>query len=358
MSTPEAEEASVHSASELLTAVVTNECSDLHLNVGTKPIVRRDGRLTSLSEHILRAADTQRIAQEILTERQWKELLEKGEVDLSISLSGVGRYRINAFRQKNGINLAIRVLSSRIPQMDSLGLPPIVHDFIGKHQGLILVTGPTGSGKSTTLAAMVDWINQTQSKHIITLEDPIEYIHSSKCGLIVQREIGRDTDSFSSGLRAALRQDPDVILVGEMRDLETIRTAITAAETGHLVLATLHTPDAPQTVDRVIDAFPTEQQRQIRIQLASVLIGVLSQRLIPRIDRNGRVLAMEIMVNTPAIGNLIRQEKIYQIKSVLQTSRNLGMQTMSSVLKQLAHEGIIHADTWKQYELSTGEAMS
>jgi twitching motility protein PilT len=231
----------------------------------------------------------------------------------------------------------------------------VVREFAMKQQGLLLVTGPTGSGKSTTLAGIIDFINQTQQKHIITLEDPIEYIHTSKQCLVAQREIGIDTLSFSNGLRAALRQDPDVVLVGEMRDLETIRTAITAAETGHLVLGTLHTPDAPQTVDRIIDVFPTEQQRQVRIQLASVLIGVLSQRLIPRSDGRGRAMALEVLVNTPAVANLIRQEKIYQIKSVIQTNRHLGMQTMLSCLKQLIAEGQIDRTAMKEYEMSIGE---
>lgn len=339
----------------LLQEVVKSRASDLHISANSEPLMRLNGRLVKMNDRILSSEDTIRIAKEILTESQWNRLMKNGESDLSFSIEGVCRFRVNAFRQRKLVNLAFRVLSSKIPPLDSLNLPEVVKQFAMKQQGLLLVTGPTGSGKSTTLAAIVDYINETQQKHIVTLEDPIEYIHTSKKSLVVQREIGIDTLSFSNGLRAALRQDPDVILVGEMRDLETIRTAITAAETGHLVLGTLHTPDAPQTVDRIIDVFPTEQQRQIRIQLASVLIGVMSQRLIPMVDNTGRVMALELLINTPAVANLIRQEKIYQIKSVMQTNRQLGMQTMATSLKQLIALGHIRPDALKEYELSIEE---
>ena len=251
--------------------------------------------------------------------------------------------------------MAFRILSSKIPPLESLNLPDVIREFTLKQQGLVIITGPTGSGKSTTLASMIDYINHNSNKHIITLEDPVEYIHSSMNCLIAQREVGKDTQSFANGLRAALRQDPDVILVGEMRDLETIRTAITAAETGHLVFGTLHTPDAPQTIDRIIDVFPTEQQRQIRVQLASVLVGVVSQRLIPKANGTGRAVALEILINTPAVANLIRQEKIYQIKTILQTNRHLGMQTMSASLKQLVADGVIHREAISEYEMGIGE---
>ncbi|WP_438448160.1 type IV pilus twitching motility protein PilT [Gorillibacterium sp. sgz5001074] len=343
------------SVKHLLKLAYTSNASDLHINSGTEPLMRLHGKLVKAVHHVLGPEDTMRMAKEVLSEKQWEELQKKGEVDFSFALPDLCRYRANVFKQKRHINMAFRVLSTNVPNLERLNLPPVVREFAMKQQGLILVTGPTGSGKSTTLAGVIDYINRTQQKHIITLEDPIEYLHPSKLCLVAQREVGIDTLSFSNGLRAALRQDPDVVLVGELRDLETIRIAITAAETGHLVLGTLHTPDAPQTVDRIIDVFPTEQQRQIRIQLASVLIGVLSQRLIPRMDGSGRAMALEILVNTPAVANLIRQEKIYQIKSVLQTSRHLGMQTMASSLKQLIEEGQIDRNALKEYEMSIGE---
>lgn len=340
---------------ELLQIAFEAKASDLHLSTGDEPKMRLNGILLKVNETVLRPEDTIRMAKEILTEDQWNRLMKSGEVDLSYEIKGVARYRVNVFRQRRVVNMAFRVLSSRIPSLESLNLPDIVRQFAAKKQGLLLVTGPTGSGKSTTLAGIINYINETQSKHIITLEDPIEYIHTSKQCLVVQREIGMDTLSFSNGLRAALRQDPDVVLVGEMRDLETIQTAITAAETGHLVLGTLHTPDAPQTVDRIIDVFPTDQQRQIRVQLASVLIGVMSQRLIPTMDGSGRVMALELMINTPAVSNLIRQEKIYQIKSVIQTNRQMGMQTMYSSLKELIGAGLISPDSIKEYEMHADE---
>ncbi|WNR42378.1 type IV pilus twitching motility protein PilT [Paenibacillus roseipurpureus] len=343
------------SLKDLLRISYESKASDLHINAGTEPLMRLHGKLMKVVDAVLHPEDTLRMAREILTNEQYETLSSKGEVDFSFELPGLSRYRGNVFKQKRSINMVFRVLSTTVPSLFSLHLPDLVQEFAFKHQGLVLVTGPTGSGKSTTLASIIDFINETQKKHIITLEDPIEYIHPSKNCLVAQREIGIDTHSFSNGLRAALRQDPDVILVGEMRDLETIKTAITAAETGHLVLATLHTPDAPQTVDRIIDVFPTEQQRQIRVQLASVLISVLSQRLVPRMDGRGRAMALEILINTPAVANLIRQEKIYQIKSVIQTNRQIGMQTMVSSLKQLVEEGIIHRDAIKEYEMSIGD---
>lgn len=343
------------SLKDLLRVSYESKASDLHINATTEPLMRLHGKLMKVVDSVLSPEDTHRMAKEILTKEQYETLSKKGEVDFSFELPGLSRYRGNVFKQKRHINMVFRVLSTTVPSLFSLNLPDLVQEFAHKHQGLILVTGPTGSGKSTTLASIIDFINETQKKHIITLEDPIEYIHPSKNCLVAQREIGIDTLTFSNGLRAALRQDPDVILVGEMRDLETIKTAITAAETGHLVLATLHTPDAPQTVDRIIDVFPTEQQRQIRVQLASVLISVLSQRLVPRMDGRGRAMALEILINTPAVANLIRQEKIYQIKSVIQTNRQIGMQTMVSSLKQLVEEGIIHRDAIKEYEMTLGE---
>ncbi|HEX7057467.1 MAG TPA: type IV pilus twitching motility protein PilT [Bacilli bacterium] len=343
------------SIKDLLKLSYERHASDLHISAGHTPQMRLHGKLTNAADRVILPEESIRMAKEVLTGEQFEQLLKKGEIDFSFQLPGLCRYRANVFRQKRFINMAFRVLATKVPTLEQLHLPAIVTEFARKQQGLVLVTGPTGSGKSTTLAAIVDYINETQQKHIITLEDPIEYLHVSKKSLIAQREIGIDTTSFANGLRAALRQDPDVVLVGEMRDLETIRTAITAAETGHLVLGTLHTPDAPQTVDRIIDVFPTDQQRQIRIQLASVLIGVLSQRLIPRWDGTGRAMALEVLINTPAVANLIRQEKIYQIKSVIQTSRHLGMQTMKASIQELVAGGVVHKDAIKEYEMTIGE---
>lgn len=349
------QEANVH---DLLRTAFAAGASDLHINVGTEPLMRVHGKLIKAHDRVLSETRTEAMARSILSDDQWRKLSDDGEVDLSFAIDGLCRFRVNAFRQRRVINMAFRLLMTNVPTIRQLKLPDIAFEFAAKQRGLVLVTGPTGSGKSTTLAAVINEINEKMSKHIITLEDPIEYVHASKQCLVVQREIGIDTHTFPSGLRAALRQDPDVILVGELRDLETIRTAITAAETGHLVLGTLHTPDAPQTIDRIIDVFPTDQQRQIRVQLASVLIGVLSQRLIPRLDGTGRVMALEVLINSAAVANLIRQEKIYQIKSVIQTSRQLGMQSMTASIKQWIASGTIHKDALKEYELSIGEELS
>ena len=270
---------------------------------------------------------------------------EKGEVDLSYSRRSLGRFRVNIYRQRGSVAIALRILNSKIPSFASLNLPSVIKDFTLYQKGLLLVTGPTGSGKSTTLASFIDMINEQRSCHILTLEDPIEYLHQHKNSMVNQREIGQDSTSFAAALRAALRQDPDVILVGEMRDLETISIAITAAETGHLVLATLHTVDAVQTIDRVIDVFPPHQQQQVRIQLANTLIGVIAQRLLKRKDGSGRVPAVEILVSNPAVRNLIREGKIHQIYSVIQTGRRQGMQLMDSHLEELYRQGIIDRQT-------------
>ncbi|GAB7386579.1 type IV pilus twitching motility protein PilT [Bacillaceae bacterium] len=323
--------------------------SDLHLNVGTRPVLRIHGRLQPVGDEVLTPEMTADMARELMTAEQHRIFSERGELDFSYGIPQLSRFRINAFKQRGCVSLAVRTIPHDVPSLESLGLPPILREFAQKTQGLFLVTGPTGSGKSTTLASMLDYINETMSKHIITIEDPIEYLHNHKRSIIAQREIGSDTLSFASALRAALRQDPDVILVGEMRDLETISTAISAAETGHLVLATLHTTDAPQTVDRIIDVFPPAQQQQIRVQLASVLLGVLSQRLLPTVDGNGRVAACEVLVNTPAVANLIRTGKVYQIKSVMQTGSEAGMQTMELALRRLIRRGIVNETIVRQY---------
>ncbi len=281
------------------------------------------------------------MARAIIPEHLWSKLEHDGELDFSYGIPGVSRFRINAFKQRSCYSLAIRVVPTSIPSFEDLELPPVIKELANSPQGLILVTGPTGSGKSTTLASMIKYMNTSMRKHIITLEDPIEYLHNHGTSVIDQREVGFDTLSFAKGLRAALRQDPDVILVGEMRDLETIHTAITAAETGHLVLATLHTSSAPATIERIVDVFPPEQQSQIRIQLASVLVGIVSQRLFPLVDKKGRKAATEVLINNAAIANLIRSEKVHQIANIMQTSKSAGMHTMASSIKSLYEAGLI-----------------
>lgn len=329
----------------LLREAVERGASDLHLTVGLPPVLRLHGDLAPLDLPLLLPTDCAAIASQVLNEPQKQTFEAKGEIDLAYSLPGVGRFRVNVYRQRSSTAIALRVLNENIPTLDTLGLPAVVGQIARQHKGLILVTGPTGSGKSTTLAAMVGQINRERSCHILTLEDPIEYLHCHERGMINQREIGQDSTNFASALRAALREDPDVILVGEMRDLETISIAITAAETGHLVLATLHTMDAPQTIDRVIDVFPPHQQQQIRVQLANTLVGVISQRLLRRQDDTGRAVAVETLITTPAVRNLIREGKIHQIYSVIQTGARFGMQLMDTHLKTLYEKGIINHDT-------------
>jgi twitching motility protein PilT len=335
----------------LLRAAFEYKASDLHLTVGVPPIMRINGELKKYGQEILRPEDTEAMARSIIPNELWQQFQEKGEFDFSYGIPGVSRFRINAFKQRSCVSLAIRVVPTRIPTLDELRLPEVLKRIAEKPQGLVLVTGPTGSGKSTTLAAMIDYMNKTMHKHIITLEDPIEYLHKHGSCIIDQREIGFDTNNFANGLRAALRQDPDVILVGEMRDLETIHTAITAAETGHLVLATLHTASAPATIDRIIDVFPPAQQSQIRIQLASVLVAIISQRLLPNAQKTGRVAATEILINNAAVANLIRNEKIYQIVNVMQTSRAAGMHTLTTSIKELMQAGLISKETADPYLL-------
>lgn len=325
---------------DLLRSAYELRASDVHISVGACPAFRVDGHLRAMAGQKLTPSDTEIMAREILSPEQFAYLQEVGEIDLSYSIPSLSRFRVNVYRQRGCYGIAIRIIPTHVPSLEELSLPAIFTDFARQPQGLLLVTGPTGSGKSTTLASLIDYINRTQERHIVTLEDPIEYLHRHGKSIINQREVGQDTKSFANGLRAALRQDPDVILIGEMRDLETIQTAVTAAETGHLVLATLHTASAPQTIERIIDVFPTHQQGQIRLQLASVLVGIAAQRLLPKLD-GGRVAAFEILVNTPAIGNLIRTEKVHQIQTVIQTSRAVGMQTMDMHLRELADKGFI-----------------
>lgn len=338
-------EINVRKLDELLEYTCKSKASDLHINVGSKPSIRLNSTL-----HQIPAAEvvTPEIASELiksLLDDEKKAILESlGEVDFSFSKSGLGRFRANAFRQRGTYSLAIRSLPFNIPNFDTLGLPPVIKTFAKKQRGLVLATGPTGSGKSTTLASLIGIVNEERKCHIITIEDPIEYLHKHKNGLIDQREIGSDTKSFASALRATLREDPDVILVGEMRDPETIAIALTAAETGHLVFSTLHTVGAAKTIDRIIDSFPPNQQNQVRGQLATVLEGVISQQLIPRRDGSGVVPAIEVMVATPAIRNLIREGKPYQINSMIQTGSSSGMQSLENTLAQLVSDGVISQD--------------
>ncbi len=319
--------------------------SDIHVTVGRPITLRINGELTSIGEKTLTPGDTKSLVFEALSESLLEELEEKGEVDSSYSSPGVGRYRINAFKQRGSYGMVLRIIPLDIPTMEWLGLPDVVKDLARLRRGLVLVTGPTGSGKSTTLASMVDLINQERNCHILTLEDPIEYLHKHNQALVTQREVGSDTFSFANGLRAVLRQDPDVILVGEMRDLETISIALTAAETGHLVLSTLHTSGAAKTIDRIIDVFPPHQQQQVRVQLSSVLQGIISQQLLPKVPGDGRVGAYEVMIATPAVRNLIREDKIHQIDTSIQTGANYKMQTMDNSLLDLFKRGAISKDT-------------
>lgn len=323
--------------------------SDIHLTVGVPPTLRINGELKPYGDEILKPSDTLEMAKEMIPQNMWETFRANGEFDFSYAIEKLSRFRVNAFLQRNSVSLAIRIIPQDIPTLEQLKVPSVLRQIIKKPQGLFLVTGPTGSGKSTTLASMIHEMNVTMEKHIITLEDPIEYLHQHRRSIVNQREVGLDTKTFSNGLRAALRQDPDVILLGEMRDLETISTAITAAETGHLVLATLHTSNAPSTIDRIIDVFEPSQQKQVRIQLASVLVGILSQRLFPTSDRNGRCIATELLINNAAIGNLIRNEKVHQITSVMQTSKALGMHTLDVSMMSLVEQGAVDYELIKPY---------
>ncbi len=323
--------------------------SDVHITVGLPPKMRVNGNLITMNYPKMMPKDTQEVLAEIMSEQQRAIFEERGEFDMSFSIRDVGRYRVNAFRQRGSVAIALRLVSTEIPTPESLGVPPSVIDLSQRKRGLVLVTGPTGSGKSTTLAAIIDKINQTREAHIITLEDPIEYLHSHQKAMVNQREIGLDSHSYANALRAALREDPDVILVGEMRDLETISVATTAAETGHLVLSTLHTIGAASTVDRVIDVFPPHQQQQIRVQLSNVLEAVISQQLVPTADGRSRVAAFEVMHANHAVRNLIREGKSHQLVSVMQTNRKAGMITLDDALQKLYIERRITRDMAVQF---------
>ncbi|MEH7223082.1 type IV pilus twitching motility protein PilT [Bacillus sp. JJ1566] len=340
---------------QILHSAHEHKASDIHITAGVPPIFRINGDLRRYGKEILKQPVIEEMAKGIIPGEMWDRFKEKGELDFSYGISGVSRFRVNIYMQRGCPAIAFRVIPTSIPTIEDLELPEVLKRISKKPQGLVLVTGPTGSGKSTTLAAMIQYINQTMSKHVVTLEDPIEYLHKHGMSIIEQREVGSDTHNFANGLRAALRQDPDVILVGEMRDLETTQTAITAAETGHLVLGTLHTVNAPSTIDRIIDMFPFSQQPQIRIQLASVLVSVISQRLFPTIDKKGRKAATEILLNNSAVANLIRNEKTHQIKNVMQTSRAEGMHTLESNLLDFVRAGVISKDIAQPFlqELTT-----
>ncbi|HKM35799.1 MAG TPA: type IV pilus twitching motility protein PilT [Lachnospiraceae bacterium] len=324
--------------------------SDVHITVGIPPKMRVNGKLITMTDYNrLLPADTLEVVLNIMTESQRNKFEERGEYDMSFSIPDVGRYRVNAYKQRGSVAFAFRLVGTKVPSPEELGVPESVIELYQRKRGLVLVTGPTGSGKSTTLAAIIDKINNSRDAHVITLEDPIEYLHQHKLSMVNQREIGLDSENYANALRAALREDPDVILVGEMRDFETISVAITAAETGHLVLSTLHTIGAASTVDRVIDVFPPHQQQQIRVQFSNVLEAVISQQLIPTSDGMGRVAAFEVMHANHAVRNLIREGKSHQLTSVIQTNRKSGMITMDEAIQQLYFSGRISRDMAIQF---------
>ncbi|HEB12426.1 MAG TPA: type IV pilus twitching motility protein PilT [Actinobacteria bacterium] len=330
--------------SELLVEVLEKEASDLHITAGIPPTVRVNGVLQHLDHPKLMPKETQELIYSILTQEQREQVERRKEYDMSYSLSGRSRFRVNVYFQRNSLAAAFRLIPMHIRSLSELGLPPALEQVAKKPRGFVVITGPTGSGKSTTLAALVDQINSSKAVHIMTVEDPIEYLHRHKKAIVNQREIGADTDSFPNALKYVLRQDPDVILIGEMRDIDTISTALTAAETGHLVFTTLHTQDAPQTINRIIDVFPPYQQQQVRMQLAGTLQCIVSQQLLPAIDGTGRVIAAELLMPTPGIRNMIREAKTHQIRNAMQTGQKYGMQTMDHALATLYRQGKISFD--------------
>lgn len=334
---------------DILKAASDAGASDVHITVGIPPRMRVNGELIAMDFPRLLPADTVDIMTQIMNDEQRSKFEERGEYDMSFSIPELARYRLNAYKQRGSVALAIRLVGTSVPSPEVLGIPATVMDLYDQKRGLVLVTGPTGSGKSTTLAALVDKINNSLDAHVITLEDPIEYLHRHNKSIIDQREIGLDSLSYANALRAALREDPDVIMVGEMRDLETISTAITAAETGHLVLSTLHTIGAASTVDRIIDVFPPHQQQQIRVQLAGVLEAVVSQQLIPTADGRSRAAAFEVLRANHAVRNLIREGKTHQLSTIMQTNRKAGMITMDDALMQLFESGTISKENTIEY---------
>jgi twitching motility protein PilT len=329
---------------ELLQFAVKNKASDVHLSAGLPPMLRVDGELKRVSQNVLDNTEVMKIASGVMTDRQRKVFEETLETDFSIEVPNLSRFRVNAFMQARGVGIVFRLIPDVVKDMEALGLPPIFTSIASYPRGLVLVTGPTGSGKSTTLAAMVDYINKNRHQHILTIEDPIEFVHESKQCLVNQREVHRDTFSFNAALRSSLREDPDIILVGELRDIETIRLAMTAAETGHLVFGTLHTSSATKTVNRIIDVFPGDEKPMARSMLSESLQAVISQGLVKKVG-GGRALTLEIMICTGAIRNLIREDKVAQMYSVIQTGQSLGMQTLDQHLAELVFQGVITKET-------------
>jgi twitching motility protein PilT len=326
---------------QLMTATIERGASDLHLNPGRPPVLRVLGGLVALDGAVLDDAEAEKLCRALCKEEQWKEVESRGTTDFGLAHPSGNRFRVSVLRQRGRHSAVLRLIPSKLLSFEQIGLPEPARELCKRPRGLVLVTGPTGSGKTTTLATMIDWINTTQDRHIVTVEDPIEYYHSHKQCLVTQREIGVDVPDFPEALRRVLRQDPDVILVGEMRDLPTISAAITAAETGHLVFGTLHTTGSARTVDRIIDAYPTNQQEQVRVQLSVSIQAVISQVLLPRKDKKGRVAAFEIMLMIPAVANLIRKNETNKIQSTIQTSRRLGMITLDDYLLELVKKDVI-----------------
>jgi twitching motility protein PilT len=335
----------MQAVAQLMSEVIARGASDLHLNPGRPPTARLHGGLVSIRDQPLGEAEAEALCRELCDERHWAEVQKIGTTDFGLPQADGNRFRVNVMRQRGSYAAALRLIPNRLLSFEQIGLPEAVRPLLRRPRGLILVTGPTGSGKTTTLATMVDWINQNLDRHIVTIEDPIEYYHSHKKAIVTQREVGTDVPDFPEALRRVLRQDPDVILLGEMRDLATISAAITAAETGHLVLATLHTTGSARTVNRIIDAFPPDQQEQIRAQLSVSLIAVVSQALLPKKDGKGRVAAFEVMLMTPAIANLVRKNETNKIQSTIQTSKKLGMTTLDDFLYDLKQRGMITKET-------------
>lgn len=336
---------------DILIEAVNRNASDIHMCVGLPPVYRVNGELLCVETAVLGIEQCEKFVKDCISTESFPQLEQKGQADFSYRIPGIARFRVNAFKQRNTLALAFRIISTDIPPISKLGLPEVIVSLAEKQRGLVLVTGPTGSGKSTTLASMVDYVNTNFKHHIITIEDPIEYLHKHKNCVINQREINQDTNSYSDALRAALREDPDVILIGEMRDQETIATALTAAETGHLVFSTLHTLGSAKTIDRIIDVFSPHQQSQVRSQLSTVLQGIVSQQLMRKQDGSGRVVATEVMTMTPAIANLIREARTSMINSCIHTGTDMGMHSMDSCIARLYKEKVISYDSARQYSI-------